>query len=93
MMERINKAAAASGQTGTGFRFKTVPQGSATSVWSGFVASPDAVGAHYCEDCHVCEVNDDQNSRVGVRSYALNLDRANALWRKSEEMVGEKFAL
>jgi len=94
MMERINKAAAASGQAqGQGFRFKTVPQGSATSVWSGFVASPDAVGAHYCEDCHVCDVNDDQNSRVGVRSYALNLDRANALWRKSEEMVGEKFAL
>src|SRR5258707_2817296 len=90
MMARINKAAAASGQ-GSGFRFKTVPQGSATSVWSGFVASPDAVGAHYCEDCHVCEANDDQNSRVGVRSYALNLDRANALWRKSEEMVGEKF--
>src|SRR6266436_4922248 len=92
MMERINKAAAASGQ-GTGFRFKTVPQGSATSVWSGFVASPDAVGAHYCEDCHVCEVNDDANSRVGVRSYALNLDRANALWRKSEEMVNEHFSL
>jgi len=93
MMERINKAAAASGQQGSGFRFKTVPQGSATSVWSGFVASPDAVGAHYCEDCHVCAVNDDPNSRVGVRSYALNLDRANALWRKSEEMVGEKFPL
>jgi NAD(P)-dependent dehydrogenase (short-subunit alcohol dehydrogenase family) len=94
MMERINKAAAASGQAqGQGFRFKTVPQGSATSVWSGFVASPDAVGAHYCEDCHVCDVNDNQNSRVGVRSYALNLDRANALWRKSEEMVGEKFSL
>src|SRR6266849_4664113 len=92
MMERINKAAAASGQ-GTGFRFKTVPQGSATSVWSGFVAPSDAIGAHYCEDCHVCEINDDTNSRVGVRSYALNLDRANALWRKSEEMVGEKFAL
>jgi len=70
-----------------------VPQGSATSVWSGFVASPDAVGAHYCEDCHVCAVNDDANSRVGVRSYALNLDRANALWRKSEEMVGERFPL
>jgi hypothetical protein len=70
-----------------------VPQGSATSVWSGFVAPSDAVGAHYCEDCHVCEVNDDTTSRVGVRSYALNLDRANALWRKSEEMVGEEFPL
>src|SRR5216683_4186491 len=76
MMERISKMS-----TGrTPFRFKTVPQGSATSVWSGFVASGDAVGGRYCEDCHVCEVNDDAASRVGVRSYALNLAHANDLW-------------
>lgn len=90
MMTRVNAAAA---KHGTQFRFKTVPQGSATSVWAGFVASADAVGGHYCEDCHVCEVNDDATSRVGVRSYALDLARANALWHKSEEMVGERFAL
>jgi NAD(P)-dependent dehydrogenase (short-subunit alcohol dehydrogenase family) len=89
MMARINRGA--SGQA-PAFRFKTVPQGSATSVWSGFVASADAVGGRYCEDCHVCEVNDDATSRVGVRSYALNLAHANDLWRKSEEMVGERFA-
>src|SRR5437899_2180655 len=35
---------------GSTHRFKTVPQGSATSVWSGFVASSDAVGGKYCED-------------------------------------------
>jgi NAD(P)-dependent dehydrogenase (short-subunit alcohol dehydrogenase family) len=74
-------------------QFKSVPQGSATSVWSGFVASSEAVGGRYCEDCHVCEVNDDTSSRVGVRSYALNLAHANDLWRKSEEMVGERFTL
>lgn len=74
-------------------RFKTVPQGSATSVWSSFVAPSDAVGGRYAEDCHICEVNDDATSRVGVRSYALNLAHANDLWRKSEEMVGERFAL
>ncbi len=74
-------------------RFKSVPQGSATSVWSGFVASADAVGAHYCEDCHVADVIDDPNSRVGVRSYALDLAHANDLWRKSEEMVGERFTV
>jgi NAD(P)-dependent dehydrogenase (short-subunit alcohol dehydrogenase family) len=90
MMARINKGA--TGQA-PAFRFKTVPQGSATSVWSGCVASADAVGGHYCEDCHVCAVNDDTTSRVGVRSYALDLNRANALWRKSEEMVGERFSL
>jgi NAD(P)-dependent dehydrogenase (short-subunit alcohol dehydrogenase family) len=90
MMARISKMESTQGRA---FRFKTVPQGSATSVWSGFVGSAEAVGGHYCEDCHVCEVNDDVNSRVGVRSYALNLAHANDLWRKSEEMVGERFPL
>ena len=89
MMERISKMSSGPRP----FSFKTVPQGSATSVWSGFVAPADAVGGHYCEDCHVCEINDDTTSRVGVRSYALNLAHANDLWRKSEEMVGERFAL
>ena len=91
MMARINRGAKP-GQAPT-FRFKSVPQGSATSVWSGFVGAADAVGGHYCEDCHVCEVNDDTTSRVGVRSYALNLAHANDLWKKSEEMVKERFPL
>jgi NAD(P)-dependent dehydrogenase (short-subunit alcohol dehydrogenase family) len=91
MRARLAKAAASS--QGQPFRFKTVPQGSATSVWSGFVGQADAVGGHYCEDCHVCEVNDDTTSRVGVRSYALNLAHANDLWKKSEEMVKERFPL
>ena len=90
MMARISKMQTSQGQP---FRFKTVPQGSATSVWSGFVATADAVGGHYCEDCHVCEINDDPNSRVGVRSYALNLAHANDLWKKSEDMVNERFSL
>ena len=74
------------------FRFKTVPEGAATTVWAGIVAAPDEVGGRYCEDCHVCEVNDDTTSRAGVRSYAVNQACANALWRKSEEMVGERFS-
>jgi hypothetical protein len=28
----------------------------------------------------------------GVRPYALNPERARALWTKSEQMVGEQFA-
>ncbi len=87
------RISAMSRNQGSEFRFKTVPQGSATSVWSGFVASSDAIGGRYCEDCHVCEVNDDPTPRAGVRSYALNLAHANDLWRKSEEMVGERFPL
>jgi len=74
-------------------RFKTVPQGAATTVWSGCVASAEAVGGRYCEDCHVAEVNDQEAPRIGVKSYAIDPARAEALWTKSEEMVGEKFAV
>ena len=82
---------AAAQKAGTTFEFKTVPQGAATSVWAGVVASADAVGGRYCEDCHVAELNTDPGIREGVRAYALNADHAKALWAKSEQMVGEKF--
>lgn len=83
---------AASGGQAQAMRFKTVPQGTATTVWSGCVASADTVGGRYCEDCHVAEVNDNETPRRGVRSYAIDPIRAEALWTKSEEMVGEKFS-
>ena len=73
------------------FEFKSIPQGAATSVWSGSVASADAVGGRYCEDCHVAEVIDSPDFRGGVRPYALDPEHAKALWAKSEQMVGERF--
>ncbi len=73
------------------FRFKTVPQGAATTVWAGVMAPADAVGARYCEDCHVAELAVGEATWGGVRAYALDPDRAKALWAKSEEMVGERF--
>ena len=75
------------------FTFKTIPQGAATTVWAGFVAPADLVGGKYCEDCHVAEITDGGDvSSGGVRPYALDAERAKALWTKSEEMVGERFA-
>ena len=73
------------------FRSTTIPQGAATSVWAAVVAPADAVGAHYCEDCHVAEVVENESFGDGVRAYALDPDNAKALWAKSEEMVGETF--
>ncbi len=73
------------------YDWKIVPQGAATSVWAGFVALADEVGGRYCEDCHVAEVIDDPSAKTGVRSYALDPERAKALWAKGEEMVGEHF--
>ena len=74
------------------FRYKTVPQGAATTVWSGFVAPADLVGGLYCEDCHVAEPASAPGVRGGVQAYALDPVNAEALWAKSEEMVGERFA-
>ena len=74
-------------------KFKSVPQGAATSVWCAVVAPADAVGGRFCEDCQVAAVNDNERPRVGVRSYALDVKHADALWEKSEAMVGETFAL
>jgi NAD(P)-dependent dehydrogenase (short-subunit alcohol dehydrogenase family) len=73
------------------FVYKTIPQGAATSVWAAVVAPADEVGGRYCEDCHVAEIQSRADLREGVRPYALDPDRAKALWAKSEEMVGERF--
>jgi len=73
--------------------YKSVPAGAATSVWAAAVAKADAVGGRYCEDCHVAEVIDVPGFTFsGVRPYALNPERGQALWAKSEQMVGERFA-
>ena len=74
------------------YDWKTVPQGAATSVWTGFLAPADEVGARYCEDCHVADMNDNPSAKTGVRSYALNPERAKALWAIGEEMAGEQFS-
>jgi NAD(P)-dependent dehydrogenase (short-subunit alcohol dehydrogenase family) len=76
------------------FSYKSIPQGAATSVWAAGVADAAAIGGRYCEDCHVAEVVSAPGLgglRGGVRAYALDPQHAQALWQKSEEMVGERF--
>ncbi len=81
-----NQPAAASA-----FRWKTVEQGAATSIWAAFVAAAGEVGGLYCEDCHVSEINDNAADAFGVRRYALDPEHAKALWMRSEELVDERF--
>jgi NAD(P)-dependent dehydrogenase (short-subunit alcohol dehydrogenase family) len=93
IIEQMNTQLAAEGKAP--FQWKTIPQGAATSVWAGVVAPADAVGGKYCENCHVGRVvpEDVTISAIseGVRGYALDSTTAAALWKKSEEMVGESF--
>jgi NAD(P)-dependent dehydrogenase (short-subunit alcohol dehydrogenase family) len=92
MIDQINRQRAAQGKGP--FQWKTIPQGAATSVWAAVVASADEIGGQYCEDCHVGRiVPDDLPVAIneGVRGYAIDPKAAEALWKKSEEMVGESF--
>ena len=89
LVERINARTRAAGEPD--FKFKTIPQGAATTVWAGVVAAAGDVGGRYCEDCHVAEIEPDATKRAGVKPYAFNSETANALWAKSEEMVSERF--
>src|SRR6266852_3559359 len=93
LVAQINEQLAAQGKGP--FQWKTIPQGAATSVWAGVVAPAEEIGARYCENCHVANiVPDDAAITVvseGVRAYAVDATNAEALWKKSEEMVGESF--
>ncbi len=92
MAQIVASIKASSAASGAPFTFKSIPQGAATTLWAGITADADAVGGRYCEDCHVAEiVVDDETERRGVRPYAQDPERAQALWAKSEEMVGERF--
>jgi NAD(P)-dependent dehydrogenase (short-subunit alcohol dehydrogenase family) len=94
MVDQMNQQLAAEGKGP--FQWKTIPQGAATSVWAGVVASADEIGGRYCENCHVGQIVPDNVTisavSEGVRGYALDPRAAEALWRKSEEMVGESFS-
>jgi NAD(P)-dependent dehydrogenase (short-subunit alcohol dehydrogenase family) len=89
LIKSINESQLASGAPP--FVYKSIPQGAATSVWAAIVAAPDAVGGHYCEDCHVADIAQGEDIREGVRPYAQDAEHARALWTRSEEMVGERF--
>jgi NAD(P)-dependent dehydrogenase (short-subunit alcohol dehydrogenase family) len=73
-----------------GTTWKTVEHGAATAVWAATSPELQGRGGDYLEDCAVATptVGD---ARHGVRPYALDPIRAEALWELSERLVGEKF--
>ncbi len=88
LMARISRQTEAAGEKPRGW--KTVPQGAATSVWAATAEELEGRGGVYAEDCHIAEV-DDASPIAGVRSYALDRDKADRLWAVSEELTGGTF--
>ncbi len=72
--------------------FKTPQQGAATSVWCALSTQLDGMGGIYCEDCNIAElVPDDSMAPYGVRSHAVDADKAVALWQLSERATGVRY--
>ena len=88
LRKRIEDNASQSPSSGGGF--KSIPAGAATTCFAATAPELEGKGGVYLEDCHVAQV-DDESRQDGVRSYAVDPGKAEALWTLSEEMVGEKF--
>jgi NAD(P)-dependent dehydrogenase (short-subunit alcohol dehydrogenase family) len=93
-IQQINETLKAEGKGP--LQWKSLEQGAATSVWAAVTAGADEVGGKYAEDCHVAKPMKDNVENIaavseGVRAYALDPANAAALWKKSEELVGETF--
>jgi NAD(P)-dependent dehydrogenase (short-subunit alcohol dehydrogenase family) len=87
LLETVGKARAEAGLPPA--ELKDISQAAATTVWAAVVADKDEIGGKYLEDVAVAPVNDTPNPFAdGVRSYALDGDRAKQLWAKSEELIG-----
>lgn len=84
MLEMISAAG------GEPFRWKSVEQGAATSVWAAVSPELDGHGGVYCEDCAISPVVEGPVGvdEPGVLARALDAPRATALWELSDRLVG-----
>jgi NAD(P)-dependent dehydrogenase (short-subunit alcohol dehydrogenase family) len=74
--------------TGT-HRFKTVPQGAATTAWCATSPQLAGLGGVYCEDCDIAElIPGDFTTPTGVAPWACDPELADKLWTMSERFTG-----
>jgi len=86
--ETLQALADRQARSSTPIRWKTIPQGAATTVWAATSPALDGLGGRYLEDCGLAEVSTDPDAPRGVRDYAVDPERARALWELSEQLVG-----
>jgi 16S rRNA (guanine(527)-N(7))-methyltransferase RsmG len=67
--------------------FKTPAQGAATSTWAAVGAELEGVGGLYLEECREALPFNPDFPWAGVREYAIDRDRAAALWELTREAL------
>lgn len=78
---------------------KTIPQGASTQVWCATSPQLQNIGGVYCEDNDVSVLDTESSGHQledvfkfhGVMGYSVDKERAEKLWKLSEEITGVKF--
>jgi NAD(P)-dependent dehydrogenase (short-subunit alcohol dehydrogenase family) len=72
-------------------RWKTIPQGAATTVWAAVAPELDGIGGRYLDNCAVAEpcTADDLPASGYYLPYLLDPDNADRLWHLSASLTGE----
>ena len=73
-------------------QFKTVEAGAATTLWAALAPELTGRGGRYLEDCAEAVQVALGESAHGYYDWAMDAQRADALWRYSEELLGQEFA-
>ncbi|MHC5540004.1 oxidoreductase [Singulisphaera rosea] len=69
-------------------RYKTVPQGAATTLWCATSPRLEGLGGVYCEDCDISEIIPGEVLLPkGVSPHACDAKQAEALWSMSETLT------
>ncbi len=73
---------------------KTVEQGASTTLWCATSPQLNGMGGVYCENCNIAQPWKAGNPPMtGVHPHVCDEALADALWAKSEELLGEKFPI
>lgn len=70
---------------------KTIPQGTATTIWCATNPLLNDIGGVYCEDTDIARLSIGQEVSKGVKPYSLDEADAKRLWKLSEELTGITF--
>ncbi len=82
----------AQSESSSGWSFKSVSAGAATSVWAATSPLLTGKGGQYLEDCDFSfELPQGEEAANGYLPYALDPQAAERLWQRSEKIVGQLF--
>lgn len=72
-------------------QFKSVEAGAATTVWAVLAPELKGQGGRYLEDCGFAELVEYGESAHGYYDWAVDRQRADALWQYSEQLLEQSF--